>query len=152
MSSIVVAFDGSAQAERALAWAVEEARLRDADLEVVHAYRPPDQVGYPASLATATADEASWAATTWLDRMVGQVDTTGVRVATRARPGSPVPVLCRAAEGADLLVVGSRGQGGLTELLLGSVSHQLASHAPCPVAIIRPVGRSRGDRPRAAEG
>jgi nucleotide-binding universal stress UspA family protein len=152
MSSIVVGFDGSTQAERALTWAVEEARLRDADLAVVHAYRPPHEVRYPASLATATADEAAWAAATWLEGIVGDADTSGVRVTTRARPGGPVPVLCHAAKGADLLVVGSRGQGGLTELLLGSVSHQLASHAPCPVAIIRPVGRSRGHRSRPADG
>jgi nucleotide-binding universal stress UspA family protein len=152
MSSIVVGFDGSTQAERALAWALEEARLRDADLEVVHVYRPPDQLRYPASLATATADEAAWAASTWLDRVIGGVDTTGVRVTTKARPGSPVPVLCRAARGADLLVVGSRGQGGLTELLLGSVSHQVASHASCPVAIIRPVRPARGGRSRPTDG
>ncbi len=49
---------------------------------------------------------------------------------------SPTTALLEAAKGADLLVVGSRGHGGFASLLLGSVSTQLAQHAPCPITII----------------
>ena len=55
-------------------------------------------------------------------------------------------MLSEAAEDADLLVVGSRGLGGFKELLLGSVGHQCAQHAPCPVVIVR--GRNHTDESR----
>ena len=51
----------------------------------------------------------------------------------------PAAALIAAAEHADLLVVASRGRGGFASLLLGSVSEQLAHHAPCPLTIIRPA-------------
>jgi nucleotide-binding universal stress UspA family protein len=45
-------------------------------------------------------------------------------------------VLLKAAEGADLLVVGSRGHGGFAGMLLGSVSEHVAAHSPCPVVVV----------------
>ncbi|WP_328908378.1 universal stress protein [Streptomyces sp. NBC_00234] len=54
--------------------------------------------------------------------------------------GNPAQALVDAAEGADMLVVGSRGRGGFRRALLGSVSQQAALHAPCPTVIIRPDG------------
>ncbi|MER5959744.1 universal stress protein, partial [Streptomyces sp. NPDC001893] len=52
--------------------------------------------------------------------------------------GNAAEVLVDAAEGAEMLVVGGRGHGGFRRALLGSVSQQVAHHAPCPVTIIRP--------------
>jgi nucleotide-binding universal stress UspA family protein len=61
----------------------------------------------------------------------------GVRVRTHVTRGYAPQVLIECAAGADLLVVGSRGHGALAEVLLGSVSLHCATHAPCPVLIVR---------------
>ncbi len=53
--------------------------------------------------------------------------------------GSPVEVVCRASESADLVVVGLRGRGLVSSALLGSVSRGVVHHAHCPVAVIRPA-------------
>ena len=58
--------------------------------------------------------------------------------------GPAAEVLLRAAERADLLVMGSRGRGGFAGLLLGSVSQQSARHAPCPVVIVPSQWQARG--------
>ena len=60
-----------------------------------------------------------------------------VQVCPRVVEGRAGPLLVDAAEGADLLVVGSRGHGGLAEALLGSVGQYCVHHAPCPVVIMR---------------
>ena len=62
---------------------------------------------------------------------------TDVVVRPRVVEGQAGPVLAEAAEGADLLVVGNRGHGGLAEALLGSVGQYCVRHAPCPVVIMR---------------
>jgi nucleotide-binding universal stress UspA family protein len=72
---------------------------------------------------------------TVVDDVVGE--NRDMTVEQRAMEGPPVEVLVDAARGADLLVVGSRGRGGFKQLLLGSVSQQLAHHAPCPLVIYR---------------
>ena len=60
-----------------------------------------------------------------------------VKVNTTVRQGNAVQVLLDAAEGADLLVVGSRGHGGFVEALLGSVAQHCVHYATCPVVVIR---------------
>jgi nucleotide-binding universal stress UspA family protein len=62
---------------------------------------------------------------------------SGVPVLARAVEGNAAQVLLDASDGADLLVVGSRGHGGFTEALLGSVSQHCVHHARCPVVVIR---------------
>lgn len=62
-------------------------------------------------------------------------------VTSRVVHGNPTEILVRASEGAEALVVGSRGRGGFARALLGSVSRQVAQHADCPVAIVRAPGK-----------
>lgn len=139
MNRIVVGIDGSETARRALRWAAEEATLRDAALEVVHAWHMPYVGGYP-YVPTATFDP-TWfedAARTTLDAACDSLDSTGLKhpLERILVSGGAATAILEAAKGACLVVVGSRGLGGFTGLLLGSVSHQVAHHASCPVVIV----------------
>lgn len=136
MGRIVVGIDSSADSARALRWALEEAVLRDAELDLVHAYPTPEIVALPAMVTLPTDDELRAGAQEIVDRALADVGGPGdVPVTTTLRAGGSARVLCEVAEGAELLVVGARGLGGFRGLLLGSVSQQVVAHAPCPVVI-----------------
>lgn len=64
-------------------------------------------------------------------------------VETRVEEGHPAPILLAAAQGADLLVVGSHGHGAFAEMLLGSTAQHCVHHAPCPVPVVRPAAGER---------
>ena len=143
---IVVGVDGSGGSRGALQWAIAEARLRDAPLRAVHAWtyiQPtiPSLVGYPYSAESVdfTIDDRRQAAMQTLERATS--DDFGamqdIEIERLLGEGSAAQVLIDAVDDDDLLVVGSRGHGGFTSLLLGSVSQQCAQHAPCPVVIVR---------------
>lgn len=137
MERIVVGVDGSEAAQAALAWAVAEGRLRGARVEAVTSWHEP----YVApTLATIGADPSAFAesAQATLTRAIdGLGDAAdGVEVEPVVVHGNPAGALLEAAEGASLLVVGSRGRGGFTGLLLGSVSQQVVHHATCPVVVV----------------
>ena len=141
MAVIAVGMDGSESAAAALRWAAAEARLRGARLRVVHAWNVPT-IAYagsgfvpPASFEDDLAQAAETALGQWLD--AARADLEGLEVERHSAEGHSSTVLVDAAAGADLLVVGSRGLGGFKELLLGSVSHQCAQRASCPVVIVR---------------
>jgi nucleotide-binding universal stress UspA family protein len=144
MAKIVVGIDGSPAAAAALEWAVAEARLRDAQLLVVHvwgipvlAYASPYGAGVTGEVVEAERKAAADA----LDAALEHVDREGLDLRSELVEGAPAQSLLDAAERADLLVVGSRGHGGFAGLLLGSVSQQCAQHAQCPVVIVRaPAG------------
>jgi nucleotide-binding universal stress UspA family protein len=138
---IVVGVDGSAAARRALKWALEEARLRHASVDVVHAWRMPYPDGYPVRTFTQPpAVDVEQEARHLLDAAVGSAAGTG---ATRVEPilvcDTPARALIDTAKGADMVVVGSRGRGGFTGLLLGSVSQKVLHHASCPVVVVPPA-------------
>lgn len=142
MTTIVVGVDGSDNARHALEWAIEEARTRSAKLKVVHAWHEPTYavLGAPFSPTAAAVDPEEFrkAAVETLDAALAAVDPAGLPTAPErlVMKGSAALALLGVAADADLLVVGSRGLGGFKELLLGSVSHQLAHHSPCPLVIV----------------
>jgi nucleotide-binding universal stress UspA family protein len=143
MQRVVVGVDGSANSRRALAWALEEARLRNACLDVVHAWEPARIVGFGALAGGAVELGGSpheEQATLLLDEMIAAASTEDLPtpIDAIAVRGSAAWALLETAKGADLIVVGSRGRGGFAGLLLGSVSQQVAQHAPCPVVIVPP--------------
>jgi nucleotide-binding universal stress UspA family protein len=141
---IVVGVDGSEGSRLALAWALDEAKLRRAALVAVHAWMQPypSQAGIAGTFVVpvdpSTVEAARNAAEGLLDSLVSGATTDGVEVERLLVEGPAAEALVETAKGAELLVVGSRGHGGFTGLLLGSVSQQCAHHAPCPVVIIRP--------------
>lgn len=138
MERIVVGIDGSETASLALQWAAKEARLRHASLEVVHAWTFPYVFGFPYTSANFDPKSIEDAARAVLDAAVESVDTAGLAhpVERVLVSGGAASAVLATAKGADLVVIGSRGLGGFTGLLLGSVSHQVAHHATCPVVII----------------
>lgn len=138
---IVVGIDGSEHSQRALAFAVAEARTRDATLDIVHVHQHTTNPGYlygpmaGASAAGVSRDELERHSLELIDRTLGQAPDD-VEVQRISVSGSPARRLAEVAEGADLLIVGSRGRGGFTGLLLGSTSRQATAHAPCPVTVV----------------
>ena len=135
---VVVGVDGSEASLRALQWALEEARLRQATLDVVHTWnRPVASEVTVIPVTDVSVEGARDRAEEVLDACLERVRPGEVPVERIVSEGSAAGVLIDVAQGAELLVVGSRGRGGFSSLLLGSVSHQCALHAPCPVAIVR---------------
>lgn len=141
MQRIVVGVDGSETSRRALRWAIDEGRLRQAAVEVVHAWHLPYVGGFPYTAGTFDPAPFEEAAQQTLDAVVDGADTSGLPVPVEriCHLGDAASGLLATAKGADLVVVGSRGLGGFSGLLLGSVGHHVAHHAPCPVVIIPPA-------------
>jgi nucleotide-binding universal stress UspA family protein len=135
---VLVGVDGSPPSRAALAWAVEEARLRSARLTVLRAHLPayvaelPDDGGLV--WEQSVAEEAAQAA---LEAVVDAADTTGVAVDRVLVVDRPAQAILAAAAGADLIVLGSRGLGAFKGMLLGSVSHHVTHRATCPVVVLR---------------
>ena len=142
MSGIIVGVDGSGLSQRALAWAMHEAAIRHVPLTVLTVHEAVR--GYYSGMATYPDDPAR---------------TEDARVAAgpgriRCWPGWTAPArsrswsrrsmveeLINAGKDADMIVLGSRGAGGFTRLMMGSVVGQVAQHALCPVLIVPPENR-----------
>jgi nucleotide-binding universal stress UspA family protein len=142
MPGIIVGIDGSDHSLRALEWAIGEAAIRQAPLTVITAVRQPVP-GYWGYHVPYLGDEdlvqqARKLARVETEQALDKADP-GSRppsVAVQAVTGLPGNALLEAAEGADMLVVGSRGTGGFKRLRLGSVGVQVTHHAHCPVVVI----------------
>jgi len=138
---IVVGIDGSQASREALVWALRQAELTGASIDAVIAWHRPVVVGGMPYGPLALLEESDFDrfAETTLTNSIRAVVGAGSRVSIRPviRQGNAAQVLLDAGDGADLLVVGSRGHGGFAEALLGSVSQHCVHHASCPVVIIR---------------
>ena len=145
MSGIIVGVDGSGHSQRALAWAMHEAAIRHVPLTVLTVHEAVR--GYYSGMATypddpARTEDARVAAQAVTDKVLAGLD--GPRpesVMVKAVYGFPVEELINAGTDADMIVLGSRGAGGFTRLMMGSVAGQVAQDALCPVLIVPPENR-----------
>jgi nucleotide-binding universal stress UspA family protein len=135
---VVVGIDGSESSHRALHWAVLEAKQRGASLDVVTAWDVPFTGVIPTSAPLPDIEEFEAAANALLDRALAHEDLTGIGVRTNrvVEHGGPARVLLDHAQDADLVVVGSRGNGLVRRALLGSIATQVVHHAPCTVVVV----------------
>jgi nucleotide-binding universal stress UspA family protein len=141
---IVVGVDGSEHAARALAWAIRFARQAGADIVAVLAIPPPNYMEYGVgygTLVTPPELDPEWRAQmtrAFEENWCRPLREAGVGYRTIVEDGRAASVIAAVAEreDADLVVVGRRGRGGVAELLLGSVSHELSHHCTCPVLLI----------------
>ena len=139
---ILAAYDGSKAANKALDKAIELCKTTpEAKLEVLHVYDFPrfyvaeGFVPVPASmnkdfyeLAERTVEEAK-----------KRVVAAGLESKVEMVQGAPAETILEYAQksGADLIVIGSRGLGGIREFVLGSVSHNVVQHARIPVLVVK---------------
>ncbi|WP_448059860.1 universal stress protein [Cellulomonas hominis] len=155
---VVVGFDGSPSASVALDAALETARQRGADLDVVTTWTPVAQtvtmsywvIAYPDrspdEVAIADAERLQAAAR---DRL--EASAAGVTVGWYLEQGRAQEVLVERSRHADLTVVGARGRGGLASLMLGSVSRSVVQRALSPVLVTRATAVVPGEAAPAVD-
>jgi nucleotide-binding universal stress UspA family protein len=134
---IVVGIDGSPSSLAALEWAASHAELTGATLEVLMTWEWPASYGWSIPIPTGYDPEHDSAKA--LDDILEPVrkEHPGITIESTVIEGHPAPLLVNASQGADLLVVGSRGHGEFAGMLLGSVSEHCVSNAHCPVLVLR---------------
>ena len=145
---IVVGVDGSSSSNSAVRWAAQEARMRNVPLTLVHVVVTPAWGPTPWLLSNAplpipaeedrTLEEAGRKI---IDEAIKIAEDSGhddamTEIKSEVFLSVPVSTLVNLSKQADMVVVGRRGQNGLTRVLLGSVSNALLHHAHCPVAVI----------------
>ena len=133
MPRIIVGVDGSSHSRRALQLALSEAAARHAPLTVLSARHAR---AVTCTAGDLTQDQVAEEVQELVDQAVSSQSGPAPPVTVQVIPGSPAAELLGAGYHADLLVVGSRGSGGLGRLGVGSVSSQVACDAACPVVVI----------------
>ena len=145
---LVVGADGSDCGLRAVRWATEEAARRDAPLRIVHA---TPHLGHRGVSGSPAAELPRARGATAQAYTVARHTAPSVAVSTEVVPGEPVTALLRAAEDAQLVVLGITTTGAADELVLASVAQRVAARSPRPVVVVprsRPGGT--GSRPHVA--
>jgi nucleotide-binding universal stress UspA family protein len=144
MPGILVGVDGSEHSRRALSWAMRQAAQEHVPLTVMTVHpnpaRPATEIywgvhAYPED--SHNVEVAQRAVQEIVDKVATEMGETAPEVTVNAVTGDPAQELIKASNDADMLVVGSRGSGGFTQLLMGSVSSKVTHHAACPVVVIR---------------
>jgi nucleotide-binding universal stress UspA family protein len=133
---VVVGIDGSPHSDVALSWAIDEARLRERPLRIVHAF--PAMVSLVGTTAHEYYPQVEQEARTAFEKALASAPAVdGLDVERDLVRGSPAEQLVAASREANLLVVGSRGLGSFRGMLLGSVSMHCVNQAHCPVVVVR---------------
>jgi nucleotide-binding universal stress UspA family protein len=143
---IVIGLDGSPGSTHALQWAIDMAKRLGGEIVAVHVDSLPIYVPGPMGIVppAETPEERADLQEAFTTEWCLPLRKSGVRYRAMVEESTPVgTALIEVAlrEGADMIVVGSRGLNGVTELLLGSVSHQVAHHSPIPVVIVPAAAR-----------
>ena len=142
---VVAAYDQTPHSKRALAEAVREAVSRGTGLRIVHAYTTDERLPmgpFATVVPTPHFEQTNrHDAEEILEEVAAQIETDnpGLPVETRAVPGDAPGALVAEASTATLLVVGNRGRGGFSGLLLGSTSQRVLADAPCPVIVAHDI-------------
>ncbi|MEU0533881.1 universal stress protein [Amycolatopsis tolypomycina] len=137
---IVVGVDGSTAATHAVSWAAREAVRRDVPLVVVHACAlVPVAVPYAEALVPAYHRAQLEYGREWLDaaESAAREAAPDVRVSTDLARGSAAEQLIARSASAELVVLGSRGLGGFTGLVVGSIAVAVATYGHCPIVVVR---------------
>lgn len=147
--TIVVGVDGSPSSDKAVSWAAREASMRNIALDIIHVIATPPWglVGLSGGPLPPLAGNSDWRKKDGAD-----IISAAIRIAEESAPGlaraeiraevyfgAAIPTLADLSKDAKMIVVGTRGQGTVPRLLLGSVSTGLVHHAYCPVAVIHDV-------------
>lgn len=148
--AVVAGIDGSASAVQAAVWVGTEACRRGRPLRLVQIYTLP-QVSVPGGFGSPDQVREGLAqqAEEWLAeaRTAVLAEHPSLEITTAAREWSPVTALTQESQHAELVVLGSRGLGGFTGLLVGSTAVAVVAHAHCPIVVVR--GRTPHDPPPA---
>jgi len=140
-TKILLATDGSEEAELAATSAAALAAKTGSELHVVHVrILPPETLHDPLSFDTAAREEFERRGRARLEELVGRLEASGGAVeGAHFRVGSPAAEIVAQVEelGVGLVVLGSRGLGAIRRALMGSVSDSVVRHAPCPVLVVR---------------
>ncbi|MFE6828473.1 universal stress protein [Streptomyces sp. NPDC057690] len=150
LSPLVVGVDGSAESLAAAAWAAREAERRDRPLHLVHAWdwHPRRQDGEIAGAAQRHLARRS------LHRAEQRVraECPGVLLSDEQTEGPATAALLKAADEAELMVLGSRGLSGFTGFLVGSVALSVVAKASCPVVLVRADEEAADEHLPTADG
>ena len=139
MSGIIVGVDGSVHSRKALEYAAKEAVAHHTSLTVLTVHQAVrDVYGSPSHYTddASLTEKARQAVQAETDEVLAGLAEKPESVTVKAVHGLPADELVKAAEGAEMIVMGSRGAGGFARLVLGSVATQVSHHANCPVLII----------------